>query len=219
MTAEKQIRLLKLVEKGSKARLSISTIETALDLPLEAISRYSLVEGIVLTPSQLEILKAEAEQYECHLQAGRMLAGRSHSKGNLHTKLRRKGYDDQAIKQTIAKYERMGALDDAQFALKMAQDLVARRPCGRSYLISYLQRRQIDRSLAEQTAGVVLRGSDETTLALESLEVRWNSFSQLSLERARTRAYNYLARRGFGYAAAKAAFERKASQAEWEKED
>lgn len=219
MAAEKQIRLLKLVEKGSKARLSISAVEDTLDLPLEAIARYSLVEGIILTPSQLDILKAEAELFACHLQAGRMLASRSHSKGSLSTKLRRKGYDEQAIRQTISKYERMGALDDAQFALKIAQDLVARRPCGRSYLISYLQRKQIDRSLAEQTAGVVLRGSDENQLALESLEVRWRSFSQLSLERARTRAYNYLARRGFGYSAARAAFETKASDMEWENED
>ena len=219
MAEEKQIRLLKLVQRGSKARLSINAIETTLDLPLEAVARHSLVEGIVLTPSQLDILKAEAELFDCHLQAGRMLAGRSHSKGNLRTKLRRKGHNDQAIKQTIAKYERMGALDDAQFALRMAQELVERRPCGRSYLLGYLERKQIDRALAEQTVGVVLRGRDESALALESLEARWNSFRQLSLERARTRAYNYLARRGFGYSAARAAFETKATDTEWENEN
>jgi SOS response regulatory protein OraA/RecX len=44
-------------------------------------------------------------------------------------------------------------------------------------------------------------------LAVASLERKWNSLKQFDLERARTKAYTYLSRRGIGYAAAKAAFE------------
>ena len=48
---------------------------------------------------------------------------------------------------------------------------------------------------------------DETELAIRALQSRWRRWSEIDVETARKRAYNYLSRRGIGYQAARAAFE------------
>ena len=65
----------------------------------------------------------------------------------------------------------------------------------------------IDRDLAEKTAQMVLSEVDEKEQALRALRKRWTRLGQFELETARNKSYNYLARRGFSYDAAKRAFE------------
>ena len=126
---------------------------------------------------------------------------------------------NDVVKKTIRKYCRQGVLDDAVFAYHQAEKLVNRRPCGKSYLTAFLQRKRIDRQLAQQTAEQVLEGNDELQLAAAALLQRWREYRQFELEVARRKAYNYLARRGFGYEATKAAFEQIQRRQKEETED
>jgi len=176
-------------------------------VPEHIVHKHRLKEDIVITPSQLETLRTESELFRCDRTAARMLAAREHSTGEIRTKLARKSFTPDAIRQIVRKYQDRGVLDDARYAHRLANQLLMQRPCGRAYLVAYLQRRMIDRSLAEETADVALTGKDEKELATAALAKRWGGYSQFELEVARQKAYNYLARRGFGYEAARVAFE------------
>jgi regulatory protein len=167
-----------------------------------------LVEEVVITQSQLKILREEAELYRCDRQVARLLAMRDHSVGELKVKLHLRKYSGAVVQTTLRRYRRNGSLDDTRYAMASARSLLTRRPCGRGYLCAYLQKRKISRDLAEQTAEALLTSEDTDDLAAAALEQRWSSFSQFELETARSKAYNYLVRRGFGYASAKAAFEK-----------
>jgi len=204
---EEKIRILKLSRSASEVSVTISALEDPVVVPEHIVHKHRLKEDIVITPSQLETLRTESELFRCDRTAARMLAAREHSTGEIRTKLVRKSFTPDTIQQVVRKYKDQGVLDDAHFAHRLANQLLMQRPCGRAYLVAYLQRRMIDRSLAEETADVALTGKDEKELAVAALAKRWGGYRQFELEVARQKAYNYLARRGFGYEAARVAFE------------
>jgi len=217
--ANQPIKLLKLVESSALAELTIGGEEQPLKVALETVYRHRLVEGIVLTRAQLATLKEEAALFQCDRLAARYLAMRDHSVGELRSKLRRRGMPQDAVQTVVKKYRDNGALDDARYALAVGRSLLGRRPCAQSYLTAYLQRKQIGRELAAETAESLLANEEEDELARAALEQRWSRFSQFELETARTKAYNYLVRRGFGYRSAKAAFDQLWRQTQKESED
>jgi len=201
------IKILRLNRTASEVSVTVSTLDSPVVLPEDAAHKHRLKEGIVITTPQLEKLKSEAELFRCDRETVRLLALREHSIGELKAKLAKKHFTPDAIRQVIKKFKERGILDDARYAHTLAENLLHRRPSGRSYLTAYLQRKMISRSLADQTVEEVLSGKDESELAVSALENRWAEFSQFELEVARRKSYNYLARRGFGYEAARAAFE------------
>ncbi len=204
---EDKIRILKLSRSASEVSVTISALDEPLVVPEHVVHRYRLKEDIVITPSQLETLRTESELFRCDRTATRMLAAREHSTGEIRTKLVRKSFTPDAIRQIVRKYKDQGVLDDARFAHRLANQLLTQRPCGRVYLVACLQRRRIDRSLAEETADEALTGKDEKELATAALIKKWGEYRQFELEVARRKSYNYLVRRGFGYEAARVAFE------------
>ena len=210
--AQEDVVLTKLTPRGNDCQLQISGLDKPLVVPVDTIHRYRLVESIVLTPSQLATLQTEAARLACDRKASRLLSSREHSVGELKLKLSRAGYQDDTVAEIVAKYRRLGLLDDTRFARMVAESSLKRNPSGRAYLVSLLQKKLVPRTVAERTVSSVMQGLDEVDLAVQSLRKRWSSFSQLELERARQKAYNYLSRRGLGYAAAKAAFEKLCSE-------
>lgn len=206
------IKIIKLSRSGPRVKITLSNHDQPLIVSEDTVHRHRLVDGIVITDSQFRQLHRESQIYLCDAETARLLALREHSIGEMRAKLKRKQFDTDVIEETIKSYRRKGLLDDAQYAYKLSQRVTADRPCGKSYLTAYLQKKKIDRTLAEQTAQAVLSGVDETEMAATALEKRWGQFSQFELETARRKSYNYLARRGFSYEAAKKAFDKLVTQ-------
>ena len=214
-----QIRIEKITEHGERIKLKITGFEKALFIDQITMHENRLVEGIVLTESQVAVLTKAAEKMACEDSAGRILALRNHSIGELKFKLARKGFEADLISGTISKYKLLGFLDDAAYARERVESMLRRNPSGRSHLVGMLQKRMVARSLAEQVVNTVMLDQDETELAVQSLSRRWNMIKDLELERARTKAYNYLSRRGISFGSAKAAFERLLKEEKEEYED
>lgn len=201
------IKIIKLEIGRDRAKLALSSLDKLLTISLATVAEHRLVQGVVITLSQADILIAESELFDCDRRAARILGGRDHSVGELKIKLRQRQFSTDAIEQTIKKYKKMGALDDEQYALKLAQRLVSERPCGRPFLIGHLKKKHIPNHLIDKTADMVLTGLEEVALARAALDRRWYLWTEFDIETTRKKAYNYLARRGFTYPAAKAAFE------------
>lgn len=213
------IKIVSLKRTSSTVKLQISILDEELVLPLHVAHELGLKEDLIFTASQLQRLESEAEIFRCDRQLAHMLAFRAHSVGEARAKLKRKKYSTEIIDKTINDYKRKGLLDDARYAFRNGINLVERKPCGKSYLVAFLQRKMIDRNLAESTAEAVLCSHSPVSLATASLKKRWRQFSQFELEVARKKSYNYLSRRGFGYNAAKQAFEQLIESAQREDED
>jgi SOS response regulatory protein OraA/RecX len=200
--------ILKVELLGDAAKVTLERTDQPLLVPIELVHRGNLVSGVKLTTAQIEKLVAADELYRCEQTALRLVAMREHSSGELRTKLRKRKFEKSSINAIVAKMIELGAVDDERYALLIGRSLVERRPCSRTYLSSYLQRRRVPRHLADRAATILLEDHDETALAEAALQQRDRRFRQLELEAAKRKAYNYLARRGFSFAAARVAFER-----------
>ncbi len=203
-----QIRLEKIKRSGRTVSLELSTSAEPLRVTEEIVFRHRLVEGVVLTASQIDQLRQEADYLRCENEVARLLATRPHASKELGLKLKRKGFSESSIDRVIAKYTANGLIDDAAHAHNLGRQLLQRKPCGRPYLLAHLQRKHIDRQLAEQAADSCLEDQDEHQLAHRALEKKWRELGQFGLETARKKAYTYLAGRGFSLSAAKAAVSR-----------
>ncbi len=205
MTSE-QIRITTIEKYNSKAKITLSNSQIYY-LPLEAVITHRLVESIVLTGSQVDLIEFESHLYLAYTKAKQYLAMRDHSSGQLKMKLQKKKFPDDVIKQTLSRCKKYGFLDDERYTYSIAEKLVAKKPCGKPYLISYLQTKLIPRELSERVASVIYEPLDIHILAISALEKKWQMYDQLALEDARNKSYNYLARQGFSFGVAKDAFE------------
>jgi len=204
---DKTLKISEVCHQSGGIAVVVGPDKTRLVISYDMASRYHLQEGVILTSAQLEKLKQEADLFQCDNRAARLLAQRDHSIGEFKEKLRRLRFSSTSITVVTKKYKAKGMLDDAHFAYKAARSLLDRRPCGRAYMVAHLQKRRIDPDLAAKTADLLLKDWQQSELALRALQSRWPRVAQFELEVARRKAYNYLARRGFGYEAAKAAFD------------
>ncbi len=189
-----------------EANLIISDMEEPFPVSDETVFEYRLKAGIVLTVSQLDAIKKASEKYRCDRETARLLSQRDHSTGEIRAKLKRKGFTQESIQIAVKRYLASGVLDDARIGRKIAEDLLSRRPCGRDFLIAYLQKKLIPRELAVEIAQDITVSEPELERARRALETRWRRLKDFELETARTKAYTYLARRGFSYDSARAVF-------------
>lgn len=202
------VSISKITPAGGNYRMMLSNRDEPLVVSASLYHRHRLKEGIVLTAAQLDQLMAEVETEACKREVNRLLALREHSSGEIKVKLARKQFPRDLADKIVRRYVKNGLLDDARFAADLARRTLDRKPAGRPYLVAFLRRKQIGRELAGQAVDNLLAEKDETALALAALERKWPRPGEFDVETLRTKAYNYLSRRGFGYAAAKAAVDR-----------
>jgi len=206
------VRIEKMEPSGGGYRVSFASVAEALELPSLLCHRHRLKAGIVITVAQLEQLRRDAAAEGCDAEATRLLALREHSVEELRAKLKKKGFDESIIGDTLKSFLKRGHLDDSRFASSLARRTLERKPAGRSYLVAVLRRKMIARDLAEQIVAQLLDGRDETAQAVAALQRKWPELARIEVETARRRAYSYLSRRGFGYEASKTAWEQLSEQ-------
>jgi regulatory protein len=202
-----QSRITAVEEKPGGVRVTLSNLPDPLFIPPELVYRYNLKPGVVITPAQVSSLIEESERFLCDRETARLLALREHSAGELRLKLRRKGFAEKIAAAIMAKYASRGLIDDARLALALARRALERKPSGRSFLIAFLRKKMIDRTTAEQAVDMLLEDSEDLGSAVRALRQKWPVTDQIEVESARSKAYSYLSRRGFGYQTARAAFE------------
>jgi regulatory protein len=202
-----QSRIAAVEEKPGGVRVTLSDLPEPLFLPPELVYRYNLKPGVIITAAQVSSLTEESERFLCDRETARLLALREHSAGELRLKLRRKGFAEKLAAAVIAKYASQGLVDDARLALSLARRALERKPSGRSFLIAFLRRKMIERTVAEQAVDLLLEGGDDLESAVRALRQKWPAPAEIEVETVRTKAYSYLSRRGFGYETARAACE------------
>jgi regulatory protein len=202
------IKIKKIKKSGSIVRLYITELEKPIILPEISVIQQNLADGDIISPDQLELLVQESLLYTCQREAQRLLALRNHSIGEIRFKLTNKKFPFDLQKKVISDLIEQGLLNDNSYALDLAERLVRQKPCGRSYITAYLQRKRIDRKLAEVTTDRILSKLDMNKQALDALRKRWHMFDHLELEDARKKSYNYLSRRGFTFDVSKNAFDK-----------
>jgi len=92
-----------------------------------------------------------------------MLAQRRLTEAQLHAKLSRKGYPEQAVAAAVASCKRDGLLDDGLYAALYVEG--KRAPLGDARLVAELVKRGIDRDAARERVAAAETSQDERAAA------------------------------------------------------
>lgn len=199
-------------QKRHKKRLSVFVDgQFVIGVGEKVAADLGLRVGRNMTPETLREVASAEEVHKATEVALGLLDVRARATHEIETRLRGRGYEDAVITQVVEKLQRLGLLDDAQFA---AQWVEARsrsggsRPIGRQRLKTELFQKGIAKEEIADAIGHI-SASDETNLALEVARKKVRSIpadpeARIAEQR---KLIGFLQRRGFGWEAIKAAMQ------------
>ena len=125
------------------------------------------------------------------------LARRDHSEQEIRRGLRRDGFADDAIEETVARLRRDRYLDDAGFAARLARSRMAHAGMGRNRVRMELRKKGVRRATVEAGLSEALSEVSETEV-LDGLARRfWKSRDADEPRHRLRKLWAFLLRRGF----------------------
>jgi regulatory protein len=126
------------------------------------------------------------------------LSYRSRSCKEVYDRLRRKGYDEEVIKQVVDYLIDLKYLDDRKFACDWSSFLIDRKMAGRKLIRHELYRRGIAEDIIEETIRRIYDSEDrEKELAFQLIRRRIGRYRKKEKEKLRRALANLLLRHGF----------------------
>ena len=127
----------------------------------------------------------------------KMLARRELSEKQVRERLVRKGHDNDAVDDAIARLREERALDDARVAGAIARTETSIRRRGKLRVQLQIQRAGIDKAIAKRAVDEAFDAIDDEALIEASLNKRLRGRDTIADDREFQRLYRYLAGQGF----------------------
>ena len=125
-----------------------------------------------------------------------MLKFRPRSEYELHQRLKRRGFSESAVKETLLFLKEKGLINDLEFARAWVESRL-KKPLGINRLRQELKIKGIDRDLIQQVIESVSANYSEGTVIKELVCRRWEKLKHIQHQKAKRRIFLYLLRRGF----------------------
>ncbi len=127
----------------------------------------------------------------------RLLAIRPRSVRELTDRLKRKGFESQAVNTVIADLSELGLLDDAKFARDWAESRMTFRPMGPDRLRAELLAKGVERETIDTILSIYSDEKRAKDAALSLAHKKMKTLRGLEPQIARRRLAGFLGRRGF----------------------
>lgn len=128
-----------------------------------------------------------------------LLSYRARSRKELENKLKLKKYPEDAINKCLNDFEKVGLINDAEFAKIWVKNRLVSRPKGKRILQRELQLKGISKEIISEVLDNVFTDYSEYDLAKQLADKKWKTYSRLQPEKASRKLYSFLIGRGFGY--------------------
>jgi regulatory protein len=171
----------------------------AFGVNLNVVAKFRLREGMALSEEQVREIETGEVRQECFDQAMGYIEGRLHSRKELHRKLMRREYGETIINGVLDDLERLGYVNDAQFARSKAQSAAQYKQHGRRRAYMELLKSGVKPDVANQALNDVYEQHDSLSVARELVRRKAPGLRRLGPIVARRRLVGMLQRRGFDY--------------------
>jgi regulatory protein len=171
----------------------------AFGVNLNVVARFSLREGLELSPEQVTEIEVGEVRQECFDAAMQFLSARLHSRSELQRKLNRREYGESIINGVLDDLTRLGYIDDARFALTKALSLAERKHHGRRRAFVELRKSGVTGEVADRALNDVYETTDSVAIARELALKQAPRLRKLDPLVAKRRLVGMLQRRGFDY--------------------
>lgn len=131
--------------------------------------------------------------------AYRLLAIRPRSIKEIKEKLKKKGIEESLALEVIDYLERLGYLNDCQFASAWVNSRISTKPVGLLKLRYELKDKGIDSKIIEEVLNKLKENYNEYKAACSLAKNRMKKLSKIDRLKAKRRIFDYLLRRGFSY--------------------
>ncbi len=193
--------LITAVRKGKKGLADVF-LDNAYAFSLTRSTAAGLKVGTHLPAEAAEEIQRRDRETRAYNQALRFLARCARSRAEVEAHLRRKGYAAEPVARVLVRLERLGYVDDAVFARGWVDHRLRLSPRSARALRHELRLKGI----AQDTLAAALQGYDESAAARAALMAKRRLWEGLDEDRARKKAMQLLARRGFDYETAREAW-------------
>jgi regulatory protein len=184
----------------------------AFALPATLVADERIDVGATLDGDRVNSLLAADQASRATEAALVFLSYRPRSEKEVRDRLRRGGFEQDAIEHVIARLHEWRYLDDADFARRWVENRTAHRPRGRRLLQQELRHKGIDVEIAREAIDDA--DLDETGAAEALARRRLPAYAGDEPAAIRRRLGAYLARRGYGYDVIRVALDRALGESE-----
>ncbi len=126
-----------------------------------------------------------------------LLGRRAYTRKEMRDKLYKRGFERSVVDQTLTTLERIRVIDDRDFATRFVEEKLRLRPAGEPVLRRDLGRHGVEAPVIEEVLAELLGEVDLEAVAFRLLCTRRSRYLQLDRNKAMSRMYAFLARRGF----------------------
>jgi regulatory protein len=161
-----------------------------------AAAARGLVPGRSLTEDDIEALRNDDEIDRALNATLNFLSYRPRSRREIEDYLRRKGIDQAAAPAVVARLERMGLVDDREFARFWVENRQTFRPRGVRALRFEMRQKGLDNDVIDTALEHI---DDEEPIAYSVGQKKQQSYRSLEGREFLTRMTQFLQRRGFPY--------------------
>jgi regulatory protein len=124
----------------------------------------------------------------------RLLAGRAHGRAELESKLKKRGFDPEAISKALERLDQLGLTDDSAFAQSCMAGMARRRPEGRLKTRARLKQKGLPDKIIDEA----ISGYDQATLCRAAAEKKLRTLSGPP-ELQKKKLITFLKNRGFDW--------------------
>jgi regulatory protein len=162
---------------------------------LAMITAAGLRRGQVISPEDIDRLRAEDNYERAKQSAFNFVSYRPRSKFELRKNLSRKKYDENSIDRVVARLVELEMLDDKAFARYWVEQRETFRPRSRRALSYELYQKGVKREIVDEVVGEV----DEDAAAYRAGRQKAHRWVNLPKDKFRQDMNRFLQRRGFNY--------------------
>ncbi len=137
-----------------------------------------------------ELLRAKNAAY-------RLLTYRPRSRAEVEAKILVKGFPDAVVREVLIDLERLGFVNDRQFAEQWAASRVRLRGFGRRRIEQELRNKGVSRDITRGVLGQIFEDLSEADIAQREADKKLKSLARFDPETRRRRLAGFLERKGF----------------------
>lgn len=172
-------------------------------LSAQLVFKHGLRPDFEISAAFLEQLLREDGENKAFLTACNFLGHRARSEGEIRARLARDEWSETVIVPVLARLRELKLVDDADFAQNWVENRGRSRPRGARALQQELRQKGVARETIEESLPDAAQEIQNALLALQKTARKWEALDE---KIARQKALEFLARRGFGFGAARDAW-------------
>lgn len=198
------MKIIKIEKAGLNAKVYFEEEETV-SFRCELLLKSGLRKGDVIDESLIEKLSRENEKFLAKESAFNFLSRRMHSVKELETKLKKKKYSGEAIREALAELAANNYLDDEKFAGEFIKEKIRSKKIGEQKLKAELLKRGIKADIIERALSDNADKGDIEKNALLMAEKKMKSLAYKNLEKRKLKEkiFAFLLSKGYNFDAAK----------------